>query len=71
MKNNEIIGLVLAVLIVIGGIIGYNYMEIKDNVIMANSGLEQCPKTPDWKGSPSIWVKDCSKYLKLFDEINK
>jgi len=65
----EIIAIALVILVIIGGIVSYNYMENKDNTIMANSGLEQCPKTPDWRNSGNIWVKDCSKYMKDWQDI--
>ena len=69
MDRNEILGAVFALLIVIGGIIGYNYIENRDGVDMANAGLEQCPKTPTWNNSGNIWVKDCGKYVQEWKKV--
>jgi len=69
MENNIIVGFILVILIMVGGIVSYNYIKNKDNTIMANARLEQCPKTPTWRGSESIWVKDCSRYMKDWQKI--
>lgn len=68
MRDMGIIALLLLTVIV-GGIISYNYIEKKDNNIMAGSGLEQCPVTPNWSHSENIWVKDCGKYMQDWKKV--
>ena len=64
MEIKEIAGGLALVILIFIGITGYNYMETRNDKEMAVSGLEQCPQTPDWSNSGSIWVKNCDKYMK-------
>jgi len=52
-------------------IVGYRYIDNKDNKVMADSGLEQCPAVPTWMNSGTIWVKDCEKYMKAYISVQE
>ena len=72
-KNDVLLAIVIGVVVVasIIGIVAYNYIEKKDYSSMAQSGLEQCKKTPDWKNSENIWVKDCNKYMETYMKLQE
>ena len=69
MDKNEIIGAIFAILIIFGGITGYNYVESYNDKEMARAGLEQCLETPDWSNSGTIWVKDCGLYMTEWKKV--
>ena len=62
--------LIIAVVFMSGmSVLGYRYIDNKDNKVMADSGLEQCPAVPTWMNSGKIWVKDCEKYMKTYISV--
>jgi len=66
MDKNFMIAIIAVVIVGSLSILGYEYLESKDNKIMAESGLEQCAKSPDWSNSGVIWVRSCDKYMTNF-----
>jgi len=72
-KNDVLVAMIIGAVAIasIIGIIGYNYIEKKDDSSMAQSGLEQCKKTPDWKNSGNIWVRDCNKYMETYMKLQE
>jgi len=65
------IGVTLFMITLVISITVYSLQETKGHVEFANAGLEQC-KTKDDSASQSIWVRDCSKYLKdLYETRSK
>jgi len=66
MNREQLIAGVVALFLILVSIVGYEFMLNVDNKEMAQSGLEQCAKSPDWSNSGTIWVKDCDKYMLTF-----
>jgi len=66
MDKNFMIVIVACIIFASVGILTSEYLGAKDNKIMAESGLEQCAKSPDWANSGTIWVRSCDKYMSNF-----
>jgi len=71
MNLREMVASIFLIIVIIAGIIAINYMELKENKEMALTGLEQCPINPTWVSKGTIWVKDCNKYMKSWEEVQK
>jgi len=63
-----IIGVSLFMITLVITITIYSLQEDTTSVEFAKAGLEQC-KVEDERKSQSIWVRDCSQYLKTLKEI--
>lgn len=65
MDRNTVIMAVLIVLIMMSAIVLDNTGNNETYIQLAKTGLEQCPQDgPLQLTKKTIWVKDCSEYLK-------
>jgi len=69
MDKQFMLVIIVAMVLVFSGIMTSEYLSSKDNKVMADSGLEQCPAVPTWMNSGKIWVKDCEKYMKTYISV--
>ena len=71
-KFEMVIGLVVALVIsfFIASVTYYNILELSNEVVMANTGLEECLANPG-ESISTIWVKDCEKYLIQLQKLDR
>jgi len=69
MDKNAMIFVIIIVLILLvaAGVMNYNQGITNETAI--KRGLEECPNLRSNNKADTIWVKDCSKFMKDYNKV--